>query len=62
MKQRQKINKQFLEPALHVLKRQALRDVVYEQGSHSAAVVGARDGTVALLPSCVWGEGARAGR
>ena len=43
---------QLLQPALDVLEREALRDVVHEECTDGAAVVGARDGAVALLASC----------
>ncbi len=40
---------QLLQPTRHILIRAVLADVVDEQGPHSAAVVGAGDGAVALL-------------
>lgn len=42
---------ELLEPAGDILVRRVLGNVVHEQGSHRAAVVCRRDGTVALLTS-----------
>lgn len=40
---------EFFQPALNVVKRVLLGDVVDEKGAHSTAVVGGCDGSVALL-------------
>ena len=40
---------ELFQPALDVLVRQVLCDVVHKQGAHSPAVVGACDSTIALL-------------
>lgn len=44
---------ELLEPALDVLERGVLGDVVNEEGADGAAVVGRGDGAVALLPGGV---------
>jgi len=44
---------QLLQPPCDVLVGLVLADIVDEQGSHGATVVGRCDGAVALLASCV---------
>eukprot|EP00325_Prymnesiales_sp_UTEX-LB-985_P002482 CAMPEP_0174693964 /NCGR_PEP_ID=MMETSP1094-20130205/611_1 /TAXON_ID=156173 /ORGANISM="Chrysochromulina brevifilum, Strain UTEX LB 985" /LENGTH=320 /DNA_ID=CAMNT_0015890047 /DNA_START=165 /DNA_END=1127 /DNA_ORIENTATION=+ len=43
------VRAELLEPPLHVLKREPLRDVIHEQGANCTAVVSACDGAVPLL-------------
>lgn len=40
---------QLPQPPFHILVRQMLGDVVDEQGTHGAAIIGRGDGAVALL-------------
>ena len=44
---------QFPEPSLAILEAFAFCDVVHEQGTNGATVVGCCDGAVAFLPCCV---------
>ena len=44
---------QLFQPPLHILVRLVLADIVHQQRAHGTAVVGARDGAVAFLASCV---------
>ena len=48
---------ELFQPALDVLVRQVLCNVVYKQRAHSPAVVCARDSTIALLAG--WRDGKR---
>lgn len=44
---------EFLQPPFHVLEGGSLRDVVHQQRTDCAAVVGGGDGPVPLLSSCI---------
>lgn len=44
---------QLLQPSRHVLVRLVLRDIVDEQRTHGATIVGRGDGAVAFLTRCV---------
>ena len=53
---RVRVRAQLLEPPLHILKRQPLRDVVHQERTDRAAVVRRGDGAVAFLASCARGQ------
>ena len=53
---RVRVRAQLLEPPLHILKREPLRDVVYQERTDRAAVVRRGDGAVAFLASCARGQ------
>ena len=44
---------QFFQPARNVVIGSSLGDIVDQQGSHGAAIVGGSDGAVALLAGCI---------